>query len=162
MNDYQLSSLTNENVCKKCASCCKSLAIWVQDSEGMSDRLSFLQSPVISYIRTGIVKHSIEWLILVINLRCIHLNENNGIYSCKIWDSSEKPNLCRSYPSNQFYDFVSNTPATDEGYINKAISAAANVCPALKGQTIFTIKQDQELQLKKNKEEKNEWYQRIK
>ena len=48
--------------------------------------------------------HTYMGLRVIFTIPCGALSENDGYFECTLWDSQEKPDLCRSYPSHMFTD----------------------------------------------------------
>ena len=141
----QLSKLVSEETCKKCGNCCKMMTLWIPDTENMCSRLEFISNKDVGVYRTGIIISNAEWLILRINSPCQFLEKNEkNTYHCQIWNDDKKPLLCRTYPSNQFYDFTNKVSFNKKSYIEKTLHVVKKICPALSDKTVEDIYREQE------------------
>jgi Fe-S-cluster containining protein len=143
-NTKQISSLVASEVCQNCANCCKILRLWVENNEGLIERLRLLDSKIISYKRTEIQIYGTDYLFLDILQPCSQLIIDGEKYSCKIWDSESKPELCRNYPSNQFVLFGNKQMIREKQVLEHIIAANSSFCPAIATLTIDQVIKDQE------------------
>ncbi len=85
-------------MCKKCAECCKNYPL-VSVSKNEINSLE-QQTGLHFGIPTNSKGKEYEGYLLQFkeNGTCLFLNENNGSYSCEVYEV--RPEICRKYPSN--------------------------------------------------------------
>ena len=144
MDNCQESSLANSEVCQSCANCCKVLRIWVRDCEGIFERLQLLNTDLFSVKKVRMEPYGQDIVFIDINIPCSQLAEENGKYHCKIWDSPEKPEMCRLYPSNQFISLDTKQMVEHPRLIEKIIESGQDLCPILEDLNVDEVKNDQQ------------------
>ena len=143
MESCQQSSFATSQVCQSCAHCCKVLRIWVRDCEDIFERLNLLSSDMVSAKKVSMAPYGEDIVFIDLNIPCSQLGEENGTYFCKIWDSPQKPEMCRLYPSNQFVSFDTEAMVREPGLIEKIIEANADFCPLFENLTPEDVLRDQ-------------------
>lgn len=91
-------------ICKKCAQCCKGYSFinLSQNEIGAIERYTGLHFKLFTN-RIGKTDEG-HFLKFKNDGDCFFLNNNNGIYSCSIYDVRSK--ICRDYPSNPIQNEV--------------------------------------------------------
>jgi len=84
-------------ICKKCAECCKNYPfVELSNSEiNTLEQLTELHFDVFTNPKGKAVEE--YFLQFQENGDCFFLNENNGNYSCNVYES--RPVICKNYPS---------------------------------------------------------------
>jgi len=92
-----MDKMITSEICKKCAECCKNYPYieLSQDDINELEKLTGLSSHVFTN-QKGEVGEG-YFLKFKDNGDCIFLNENNGDYSCGVYES--RSGICRNYPS---------------------------------------------------------------
>jgi len=147
MDEHQKSFLADSEICQTCGNCCKILRVWLPDSGDIIERLGMLDTDQISSKRTQLSDDTPPVIIVDLNIPCKHLGEEDGRYFCRIWDSPEKPGLCRNYPSNQFVSFENKTVIQDREMVNGIVEMNKDLCPIFETLTIDEIVREQERML---------------
>jgi Fe-S-cluster containining protein len=85
------------DICKKCAECCKNHPfVDLSENEIYSlKQLTGLHSDVFTNKKGKIVEE--YFLQFQENGDCFFLNENNGSFSCTVYEA--RPEICKNYPS---------------------------------------------------------------
>jgi Fe-S-cluster containining protein len=94
-------------ICKKCAECCRNYPFVKLSRHEISEleRLTGLSSDIFSNL---IDKGGDEYFLdFKKNGDCFFLNENNGDYSCGVYESRSE--TCRNYPSKPSQNAVCNS-----------------------------------------------------
>lgn len=143
MDEHQKSFLVDSEICQACANCCKTLRIWVPDSGDILERLRMLDTDLITAKREQLRDGSSTVVFVDLNIPCKHLGEKNGKYFCKIWDSPEKPALCRNYPTNQFVSFENRSFIQDSEMVKGIIEMNKDLCPIFETLTRREVEQEQ-------------------
>jgi hypothetical protein len=116
----------------------------VENNEGIIERLKLLDTDIISFEQTEIFIYGINYLFVDILQPCSQLIKNDGKYSCNLWNSESKPQLCRNYPSNQFVLFGNKEIIREEKMLGQIIAANRSLCPAIATVTMEQIIKDQD------------------
>lgn len=84
-------------ICKKCADCCKNYP-FVELSKNEINSLEQV-AELNFYVFTNKKGKEVDEYFLQFqeNGDCFFLNENNGSYSCGVYE--ERPGICKNYPS---------------------------------------------------------------
>ncbi len=90
--------------------------------------------------RTGLQEDGKEIYCLDIKIPCSQLHEEDGKFSCKIWTSAEKPDVCKIFPSNLFIAFNERCIIDDDMLISEVKDFNCDVCPVLGKLTVEEIK----------------------
>jgi uncharacterized protein len=92
-----MENITSSKICKKCAECCKDYP-FVELSENEIYELEKLTGlPVDAFTNKKGEADEEYFLDFEENGDCFFLNENNGDYSCGVYEA--RPGICRNYPS---------------------------------------------------------------
>ena len=93
-----MDNIMSSEICKKCAECCKNHPfVELSKNEIKSlELLSGLHCDVFVNSKGKAVDG--YFLQLKENGECFFLNENNGSYSCAVYEA--RPEICRNYPYN--------------------------------------------------------------
>lgn len=103
---------TSKKMCENCAECCKHYS-FIELSQIEIKALEIftgLRFDVFTYAKGKAVEE--YFLKFKKNGYCYFLNNNNGTYSCSVYEA--RPSICRNYPSNSSQ--------------NKACDANSNAC----------------------------------
>jgi Fe-S-cluster containining protein len=101
-----MENMVTSEICRKCAECCKNYPFVELSQHEIHEleALTGLPSDVFSNRKGEAVEE--YFLGFRENGDCFFLNENNGIYSCGVYESRSA--ICRNYPSkpsqNEFCD----------------------------------------------------------
>ena len=102
-----MENIISNEICEQCAQCCKNYPfIELSKNEIISlEDLSGLQFDVF----TNPTGKAVEKYFLQFqeNGDCFFLNENNGIFSCEVYEA--RPGICKKYPSETKQKEVCNT-----------------------------------------------------
>ncbi len=94
-------------ICKKCADCCKNYPL-VELSKNEINSLELLTGLHFgTFINSKSKADEKYFLQFKENGYCFFLNENNGSYSCSIYEA--RPEICKNYPSNPRQQEVCNS-----------------------------------------------------
>jgi Fe-S-cluster containining protein len=94
MTPSETDHYQNSEVCQKCANCCK--AWWrYTNSKDQAMRASLLDTDKIS-----VAKINENLWKISINIPCKELIEKDGKYLCNIYNSPDRSEFCRTYPTN--------------------------------------------------------------
>ena len=93
-----MSKILLNETCKKCGACCKNYPFIELSKNEISTlwQLTKLHSDVFTYQKDKIAEE--YFLQFKENGDCFFLIEDNGCYSCSIYES--RPGICKNYPSN--------------------------------------------------------------
>ena len=94
----KIENFISMKMCKKCAECCKKYP-FVELSKSEVDaieKVTGLHSDVFAISKGRAVEE--YFLQFQENGDCFFLNENNGCYSCSIYEA--RPGICKKYPSS--------------------------------------------------------------
>ena len=92
-----MKNITLGEICKKCAQCCKNFPFVELSQNDIFEIEKFTGSPLDVFTNQKGETVGEYFLQFVENGNCFFLNENNGDYSCGIYEA--RPRVCRNYPS---------------------------------------------------------------
>lgn len=94
----------SSEICIKCAECCKNYPFVVLSQHDIFEleKITALPFDAFTNQKGGAVE--VYFLDFKKNGECIFLNENNGDYSCNVYES--RPAICRKYPGKKSQDEV--------------------------------------------------------
>ena len=92
-----MENIITSEICKKCAECCKNypFVVLTQNEIYEIEKLTKLPSEFFTNQKGGAGEE--YFLQFKENGDCFFLNENNGDYSCGVYEARSK--ICRNYPS---------------------------------------------------------------
>ena len=122
---FNESTLTNFEQCSECGNCCKSFWFWVQKQPGMSERFLSLEGEEHRVITQTM---NPEKELIEIVKECSHLS-NDG--SCRVYGTSDRPNLCNSFPDSLFNRDNDGTLILDNKRARDVIELYSDYCPAV-------------------------------
>jgi Fe-S-cluster containining protein len=84
-------------ICKKCAECCKNhpFVDLSKNEINSLEKVTGVPSDVFTYPKGKVVEE--YFLKFQENGYCFFLNENNGSFSCNVYEA--RPEICKYYPS---------------------------------------------------------------
>lgn len=85
-------------ICKKCAECCKNYPFVTLSQDEIHSLKELTGLP--AQVFTNPIGKEVEEYFLQFqnNGHCYFLNENEGSFSCAVYE--ERPGICKEYPSN--------------------------------------------------------------
>ncbi|PKN33949.1 MAG: hypothetical protein CVU61_10940 [Deltaproteobacteria bacterium HGW-Deltaproteobacteria-19] len=92
-----MDNIILSETCRKCALCCKDYPFVELSQNEMYEleKLTGLSFDVFTNRKSEAVEE--YFLQFLENGDCFFLNENNGDYSCRVYEA--RPRICRNYPS---------------------------------------------------------------
>jgi len=128
-----------ESICRTCGNCCKVLRFWVHGGADFISRLSYLATSTIKTIPTKIICDGKNVTLVEIHSKCEKLITKNGLYTCSIYNTSEKPDMCSKFPDNLFVDFEEKKIDQDTENIKNIIESYQDFCPLFRDVDLRTI-----------------------
>ena len=92
-----MGDIISSEMCKKCAKCCKNHPFVQLSKNEIYEIEKFTKLPSDSFTNQKSEAGEEYFLQFKENGDCIFLNENNGDYSCGVYEVRSK--ICRNYPS---------------------------------------------------------------
>lgn len=91
-------------ICKKCAECCKNYPFITLSINEIHSLQKLTGLP--AHVFTNPIGKEVEEYFLQFqeNGHCYFLHENEGIFSCAVYD--ERPGICKKYPSSPVQENV--------------------------------------------------------
>ena len=90
-------NIISTEICRKCAKCCKKypfVEVSLNEINAL-EQISGLHCDVFAYPTGKVVEG--YFLQFQGNGDCFFLNENNGIFSCRVYEA--RPGICKKYPT---------------------------------------------------------------
>jgi hypothetical protein len=103
-----------------------------------------LEGDLISAKKASMEPHGDNIVFIDLNIPCSQLGEADGKYLCKIWDSPEKPEMCRLFPSNQFLSIDTKAMVREPKLIEKIVESNTDLCPLFEDIKVDDVLRDQE------------------
>jgi Fe-S-cluster containining protein len=92
-----MENIISTEICKKCSECCKNYPIvkLSKNEINLLEQVTGLHFDVFTNpMGKGVEKYCLQFQE---NGDCFFLNENNGSYSCAVYEA--RPGICKNYPS---------------------------------------------------------------
>ena len=90
------SKFINPALCRTCGKCCKSFTLQYPKKTDLDisevDRFRLLDNDLITVTETK------DYFFVEFHIKCSKLKEEQGHYTCTIYNSPERPLLCAEYP----------------------------------------------------------------
>lgn len=93
-----MTNKISSEICQKCGKCCQARPFVELSPNEIAAIEKLTNLPRESFTYPKDKAGTLFFLQFKENGHCIFLNENNGVYSCGIYEVRSK--LCRDYPSN--------------------------------------------------------------
>jgi Fe-S-cluster containining protein len=105
--ESDMENMITHAICKKCAACCKNYPFVRLSLHEIRELKKLTGLPYEIY--SGRIDEAGEeyYLTFKENGDCFFLNENNGDYSCRVYESRSE--ICRNYPSMPSQNDVCNS-----------------------------------------------------
>jgi len=92
-----MKNIISSEICKKCAECCKNYPFIELSQNEISEMEKLTKLPSDFFTNQKGETDEEYFLQFKENGDCFFLNENNGDYSCGVYEARSK--ICRDYPS---------------------------------------------------------------
>jgi Fe-S-cluster containining protein len=102
-----MENIISTEICKKCAKCCKNYP-FIELSKNEINSLEHISGLDFNVFTNSIDKAVGKYFLqFQKNGDCFFLNEDNGIYSCEVYEA--RPGICKNYPSETKQKKVCNS-----------------------------------------------------